>query len=426
MASDSFFLVIEGLDGSGKSEISRRLVQALRQTMGERVKLTFEPHDPSSAGLYIRQVLTKRIAVSPRTLALGFALNRADHNERVITPFLAQDGQRLIICDRYYLSSLVYQSTPDLPMSAVMELNGGARRPDLILFLDASADTCYARMGVRGGDRELFEHGLTETREKYQTAIAFLRERGHHIIEVNADPALLDVLNTIIDVLNTHGPDWLKMQRLLLLEDALAERPDRAELAASSARLKRLILSRLAEIWQPRIHDDHILEILSDLKAAADGEVDSLSPEALGGLFLDHLASLGFEVGAPLTWVDANAHLLEYPLPLGMTQRGAALILDQEGRYDTITRVMLALEQGAGQPAEVARASDFLVVLDPAPLAAEPLKQYEPDLTAGLSASTRVTGRRALADYLYAAAAEQYHAALNKPELAQLFRSRLS
>ena len=68
---NSFFLVLEGLDGSGKSEVARRLADILRASFGERVKHTFEPHNPSAAGDFIRQVLAKQITVSSRTLALA-------------------------------------------------------------------------------------------------------------------------------------------------------------------------------------------------------------------------------------------------------------------------------------------------------------------------------------------------------------------
>ena len=46
MAADSFFLVIEGLDGAGKSCIARHLFDALTPAHDPAVKLTYEPHDP--------------------------------------------------------------------------------------------------------------------------------------------------------------------------------------------------------------------------------------------------------------------------------------------------------------------------------------------------------------------------------------------
>jgi dTMP kinase len=216
---NSFFLVLEGLDGSGKTEVARRLADVLRVSLGERLMHTYEPHDHSAAGDFIRQVLAKQFTVSSRTLVLAYALNRADHNERVIAPFFDGGDERMIVCDRYYLSSLVYNTSAELPIEKVMELNSSARRPDLILFLDASEETCYQRMGTRGGDRELFDDKLAEMRERYAHAIAFLRDRGETIVTINADPGLLDVLNSIIAVLKTHAPAWLNLQPVSSLEE---------------------------------------------------------------------------------------------------------------------------------------------------------------------------------------------------------------
>ena len=157
--TESFFLVLEGLDGSGKSEIARRLSDLLRDSLGaDQVLQTYEPHNPSAAGDYCRDVLAKRIQVSSRTLALAFALNRADHHERLITPFMDGGSRRVVVCDRCTMSSLVYQSTGGQTVDDVWELNKAALVPDLTLFLDADPDICYARIGARQGhERELFE-----------------------------------------------------------------------------------------------------------------------------------------------------------------------------------------------------------------------------------------------------------------------------
>ena len=212
--SGSFFLVLEGLDGSGKSEVSRRLADLLSASLGaDRVLLTYEPHNPSAAGDYCRDVLAKRIAVSSRTLALAFALNRADHLERVMLPFLDGD-QRVVICDRYVLSSLVYQSTGSLSVDDVRALNSGARAPDLTLFLDASPETCSARIGQRQDHRELFEERLAETRDKYLRLIGDLRGRGERIDIIDANGGLIDVLNGLIAALNRSAPEWMRLEAI--------------------------------------------------------------------------------------------------------------------------------------------------------------------------------------------------------------------
>ena len=218
MTDDSFFFVLEGMDGAGKTSLAGQLHDALSQTYRDRVVRTYEPHDHSAAGRYIRSVLAKQEKASPLALALAFALNRADHLDHVINPALNAGDRRIVICDRYVLSSLVYQSTGGLTMDDVYSLNRWARRPDLTVYLSVSPRTGYARMRQRPTDRELFERNLAERAEKYQQAIAMLRDKGETIIEVDANPAFEQVLGNVLDVLKAQGPAWLRIQPPLLLD----------------------------------------------------------------------------------------------------------------------------------------------------------------------------------------------------------------
>ncbi|MEL6925701.1 MAG: dTMP kinase, partial [Bacteroidota bacterium] len=131
MNNKSLFIAVEGLDGSGKSTISKMVVDQLNERFPNRVQHSFEPHDASCGGQWIRDVLAKRIPdFSHEALALAFAANRKDHNDRVIGPWLEGGEGRILITDRYYLSSLVYQSTETIEMKEVMYLNRFARKPD--------------------------------------------------------------------------------------------------------------------------------------------------------------------------------------------------------------------------------------------------------------------------------------------------------
>lgn len=225
MADDSFFCVIEGMDGAGKSSLARQLYDALSQTHPGHVALTFEPHDPSVAGKYIRRVLAKQTKASPLSLALAFALNRADHLDRVINPFLSSGNKRIVICDRYTLSSLVYQSTGGLSMEDIHGLNRWARQPDLTVCLRVSPYNCYTRLRNRPQDRELFERNLTERAEQYRAGIALLRKKGETIIEVDANPPFNQVFADLLDTLKSHGPAWLRIQPPLLLDWRGGESP---------------------------------------------------------------------------------------------------------------------------------------------------------------------------------------------------------
>lgn len=184
----SLFIVIEGLDGSGKTTAGKRLAESQHPLLRDRVKFTYEPNDPSAGGEFIRQILRKEITrFHPRVLAYAFAANRLDHNYRLINPWLEKNGN-ILLSDRYYLSSLVYQSSEDFPMERVMELNELARRPDLIFFVNVTNETCYTRLAKRDQPRELFEGNLTQTRTKFMQAINFLRlTRRENIVEIDGN-----------------------------------------------------------------------------------------------------------------------------------------------------------------------------------------------------------------------------------------------
>lgn len=186
------FVVIEGLDGSGKTTVAKELAKS------ENIKFTYEPNDPSAAGLFIRDILQKKITTfHPRVLAYAFAANRLDHNYRVINPWLEKAGN-IVISDRYYLSSLVYQSSKDFPFERVIELNELARLPDIIFFINVTNETCYQRLNKRNQPLELFEGRLSETRKKYFDAILFLREtRQENIIEIDGNGTVKDTLEQI-------------------------------------------------------------------------------------------------------------------------------------------------------------------------------------------------------------------------------------
>lgn len=188
MQKKSLFIVIEGLDGSGKSTAGKILVELLEKKYPSKVKFTYEPNDESAGGKFIRDTLTKKITnFHPRQLALSFAANRLDHCSRVVVPMLEKAGG-IVISDRYYLSSLVYQSAPDYSMSKVWKLNENALTPDLIFFLNVSDETCYQRMNKRNQPRELFENNLDQTRKKFLKGIRFLKKKKENwIVEIDGN-----------------------------------------------------------------------------------------------------------------------------------------------------------------------------------------------------------------------------------------------
>lgn len=211
MADDSFFIVIEGIDGAGKTSIAQRLLQVLRQTHGDDVLLTQQPHDKSLVGAEIRQALKRELPLSPLELAQAFSLNRSNHLKTCIEPQLQGDG-RIVICDRYVLSSLVYQSRDDIDMEDVYRMNRRARAPDLTIVLQVCAVEAYRRMNRRKTSLELFENDLPARLQKYQDGIALLRGKGHAIVEVDGNGEIADVFKRVVEAVKRNKPEWLRLQ----------------------------------------------------------------------------------------------------------------------------------------------------------------------------------------------------------------------
>ncbi len=206
----SLFIVIEGLDGSGKSSVSRQLVAMLEKSNAGSVKQSYEPHDASCGGLLIRDILTKKHTnFTPNLLPLAFATNRLDHCDRVIRPWIEEKNDHILLCDRYYLSSLVYQSRPDFPFKKVMALNEFAIKPDIIFFINVDSSVCYARMAIRNQPQELFETNLDESRKKYIKAIDFLRKtRNENIVEIDGSGTIDAVATQILAEIYKIAPHF--------------------------------------------------------------------------------------------------------------------------------------------------------------------------------------------------------------------------
>jgi putative acetyltransferase len=210
----SLFIVIEGLDGSGKSTASRRLVEVLNGVHAGQVKQSYEPNDASCGGLLIRDILTKKHTdFTPKLLPLAFATNRLDHCDQVIRPWLRAQNGNILLCDRYYLSSLVYQSSPNFPFEKVMALNEFALKPDIIFFINVDTEVCYARMANRNQAPELFEDRLDESRKKYFDAIGFLRKtRNENIIEIDGNGTVEEVVGKLYAEIIKVAPHFIPAQ----------------------------------------------------------------------------------------------------------------------------------------------------------------------------------------------------------------------
>ena len=160
------FIVLEGIDGAGTTSQMRHVVEWLERR-GELVHATREPTD-GPIGLMLRQVLRGRLVATPglakgdaktqpldpATVALLFAADRLDHLQNEIVPQL--DAGRHVVCDRYVLSSLAYQSL-ETDLRFVRNVNEKALAPDLTIFLRVRAEVAMDRIESSRTQKDTFE-----------------------------------------------------------------------------------------------------------------------------------------------------------------------------------------------------------------------------------------------------------------------------
>ena len=149
-----WFLVLEGIDGAGKSEQTRRLAATLR-ARGERVVETREPTDGPWGRRYRAWARGEGHAEPDEILEI-FLRDRDEHVRDTILPALAAGS--IVVCDRYVASTRAYQSAAGVdPALLAHKLEAHpVPEPDLTLWLRLAVDVALTRLG--SADRERFEH----------------------------------------------------------------------------------------------------------------------------------------------------------------------------------------------------------------------------------------------------------------------------
>jgi len=153
------FLVLEGVEGAGKSTQAKLLSGWLKER-GVAHLATREPGG-TALGEAVRALVLDRTEVSlpVESELLLILAARAAFVRDVVRPALARG--EVVVSDRYDLSTLAYQGWGrGIELEVVRRLNEfatGGLRPDLYLFLDVPFEEGSARQGRQGKGRDRFE-----------------------------------------------------------------------------------------------------------------------------------------------------------------------------------------------------------------------------------------------------------------------------
>jgi dTMP kinase len=215
LAGGGVLVAFEGGEGAGKSTQVRRLQEWLTDE-GLVARATFEP-GATPSGAAIRAIVLDRAhtAISPRSEALLYAADRAQHVHDVLRPAL--DAGEVVITDRFIDSSLAYQGAGrTIPLDDVRMLSRwatGGLQPDLTVLLDLPPEVGLARARGRAVADRLESESLDFHQRVRQTfrALAEADPDRYLVLDARRD---VDEIATAIRVRVTEMLSGMQLQTL--------------------------------------------------------------------------------------------------------------------------------------------------------------------------------------------------------------------
>lgn len=172
MCSDKkgLLVAIEGIDGSGKTTVARRLTQRLND-LGYCAEYTYEPY-ASYFSEALRRYIDTYGEAEPEIEVLAMALDRLFHVHKVVKPLLARGC--IVVSDRYVYSSYVYQGARGIDVEWIELVNRYAIEPDVAIYLRVPLEIALERIRGRESRWRYFENldRLKKVQELYETLVA--------------------------------------------------------------------------------------------------------------------------------------------------------------------------------------------------------------------------------------------------------------
>lgn len=191
-------IVFEGIDGTGKSTQIELLGKYLEES-GSDVVVTREPTD-GAYGKKIRQLYMDREQASKTEELELFLADRREHVNTLLLPAL--EAGKIVLCDRYYLSTAAYQGANGFDPKEILRLNEFAPAPDIAFIFEVSVETSLHRI-TQGRGEQLNDFEQAESLQKVKKIFSELDlpfiyriDAERTIDEIQAD--LLSVIDSVI------------------------------------------------------------------------------------------------------------------------------------------------------------------------------------------------------------------------------------
>lgn len=191
MSFQGKFIVIEGIEGSGKSTLSKNL-KAQLELLNQDIILTREPGG-TKIGQNIRELILKDppegSTVDPLTELLLFFTDRAQHLQEIILPNL--NAGKMVICDRFIHSTLAYQhygrGLDKSVIDNLIEIVVQNTKPDLVILVDLDPNIALSRAKNRSSLDRIEKEDLTFHSKIRDGFLVLAKENLENFITLNGE-----------------------------------------------------------------------------------------------------------------------------------------------------------------------------------------------------------------------------------------------
>ena len=192
-----FLIVLDGIDGAGKTTQAKRLLEKLREEGFDAVYFR-EPSD-SKWGQEIKRKAAHPDSLSPEEELDLFQKDRRENVKRNLRPAL--EKKKVVVLDRYYFSTIAYQGARGIDPMMIQRMNEEfVTKPDLVFILDIAPGN-----GLKRIERNRRQKDLLFEQEDYLSRVReiFRGFKGKNVFHINALQPEKDIHNEIEKIVFT-------------------------------------------------------------------------------------------------------------------------------------------------------------------------------------------------------------------------------
>ncbi|CAG4979583.1 unnamed protein product [Colias eurytheme] len=201
------FIVIEGVDRTGKTTQAKQLVDSLRKR-NILAEYTNFPNRNTEIGKVINSYLTSKNDLPDEAIHLLFSANRWERLRDIIKTL---EAGTTIVVDRYCYSGVAFSAAKGLDLNWCKSSDVGLPKPDKVFYLTIPLEVMQKRKGF-GNER----YEVPEFQKKVIKTYQELKEDDWDVLDADRTPEEIqeDLLKRTLNILNTIenpiGKIWTK------------------------------------------------------------------------------------------------------------------------------------------------------------------------------------------------------------------------